>query len=1008
MSTFLLVLLVLLAPLFPAAQPAPAPSPNPAARPIQTEPTDWLYRLARVLGRSAGDLELADVAAETLLSGETLTTVKAIDRSNGSVVGATFSGDQAVDRDAARARAAAQWRTAHGALTPPMVAALDEAAAGATFTVAVWLSATVEPLRKPDHQPPAADSPGSTAAPATSTQPRAGAGLDDDPAALAKPPATPLTADEARAAGLPLIAAPPPAPPAAVEAPKDVASPAAGGGPDENAAADAPAQAEAYQQANREALRRQIAPVRGRFLDYAAAQGLEILYASEIAPVVHLANVTADQLLALARNPDVDAIYDASIPGGPTLDVARPTQNMLPVADWGGYTGDNVAVAVVEGERAADNNPYLTIVETRDTGRTRRWHPTMVSGIIASSHSTQRGLARDADVYSANGDDYATIAAIEAAMDWGSSRAWILNNSFWAANCGDTSPLESIDRHMDYLVRYLFDLAVVASGNFRLAGCGASGSNYVTSPSKGYNSLTVGNFDDGNSVGWTGDAMNADSQYNVDGRFKPELAASGTSITSLSEASPWTSTGTGTSFASPMVAALAADMTEADTGLTSYPEGASALLMATSLHNIEGDQRLSRADGVGSINGSAGLVSVERDHWGSQYVDNTTVFPMDFYQYAYKGERVRYVIRWLSNPNAAYTTDPLPADIDLAAYRADGAYIQGSASASNSFEIVDFVAPASETYRFTVSLYGSWSGSGTWLGRGWWRGVYRIVPDAGYLDPQATPMGTHLNVTPTDWSPTNYWRVMGIRSLSSDHDLYRYNKSFFEDPSNLTLDDYSFFGSAVDFITVDGNHWPSSTPENYVVRRFSGSGGYNASWSNLGLVVNSNGYYGPYSAGSSEVAKVFDLWMNRYQFKRLEIVPTVSNLNDLAAELFKSSAGNAATWSQSRGHGVAQADSSSAPAQTESLAYYHDDNFSDYLGLIVYGNLQAQADYYVRVVCTLNHDVHGDGKVDISDVQYVSGYWQDPAAPNRADRDGDGDVDVFDISLVAGEWNTQC
>jgi hypothetical protein len=767
------------------------------------------------------------------------------------------------------------------------------------------------------------------------------------------------------------------------------------------------AQAEAFSRANEEALRRQIAPVRQRLLDAAASNNWPVLYASEIAPLVHLAGLTQAQLLELAANPDVDAVYDASEPGGPALDVARPTQNMLPVANWGGYTGSGIDVAVVEGERAADNNPNLTIVETRDTTRARRWHPTMVSGIIASTHSTQRGLAAGADIYSANGDDYTTIAALETAMDWGSSRAAILNNSFWAANCGDTATLQNIDRHMDYLVRYNFDLAVVASGNFRPSGCGGP-TNYVNSPSKGYNALTVGNFDDGNSVGWTGDAMNSSSQYNVDGVYKPELAASGTNITSLSEASPWTSTGTGTSFASPMVAALAADMIGAKAGLSGYPEALTPLLMATSLHNIEGDARLSRADGVGSINGTAGLVSSERDHWGSQYVDSATSFPLNYTQFAYKGERVRFVIRWLSNPNASYTTDPLPADLDLRAYRADGTYIQGSLSAVDSFEIVDFVAPASETYRFEISRFGSWSGSGTWLGRGWWRGVYRISPDVGYTDAQATPMGTHLAVYPSDWSPTNYWRVLGIRSNSSDHDLSLFNQNPFGDPAGLAVDDSSTFISSVDFVTVDGNHWPSSTAEHYRVYHYSGTGGYNASFSNLGVALSNNGSYGPYSAASDEVAKAFDLFMDRFQFKRLEIVPAAGNNNDLAVELFRSTDSAPATWSQSRGSSVAGSNASSLPGQVESFDYLNDQDSGDWLGLVVYGFLPQPAAYSVRIVCTLNQDIFGDGKVDVSDVQYVASYWAATAPPDRADRDNDGDVDIFDILLVAGEWNTQC
>ncbi len=979
--------------------------PLPALHAASDAPPGWLERLASATGRAAADLQLADVATVTLFNGETLTRVKALDIASGEVVGATFAGDQVVDEQAVRAAAAADWRREHGALTPSLADKLALAAPADTFTVSVWLRANIEPLRKPDRNPAHAEQPQSTAATLAPAR--------QFPAAPQnKPAAQPLTPAELQAAGLPqggAATAGDAAAATATELPKPAGAPAG----DAALIGPAPqpaevAQAEAFSQANQEALRRQIAPVRSRFLATAAANGWQVLYASETAPVVHLAGLTAADLQTLARNLDVDAVYDASEPGGPTLDVARPTQNMLPVADWGGYTGNDVDVAVVEGERAADNNPYLTIVETRDTTRTRKWHPTMVSGIIASTHGTQRGLARDADIYSANGDDYTTLAALEAAMEWGSNRAVILNNSFWADNCGSTATLGNIDRHMDYLVRYGYDLAVVASGNFRPSGCGNNPTNYVNSPGKGYNALTVGNFDDGNTVSWSGDAMNSTSQYNADGVYKPEMAASGTSITSLSESSPWTGTGSGTSFASPMVAALAADMIQADPGLSGYPEALTPLIMANSLHNIEGDGRLSRADGVGSLNGAAGLVSTERDHWGSQYVDSTTSFPLNFSEFAYAGERVRYVIRWLSNPNASYTSDPLPADLDLRAYRADGSYIQGAVSAVNSFEIVDFVAPASETYRFEVSLFGSWNGSGTWLGRGWWRGVYRISPDFGYSDTQATPMGTQLAVYPTDWSPTIYWRVMGIRSNGSDHDLALYNRNPFGDPDGLATAAASTYVAPVDFITVDGNHWPSGNAEHYRAYHYSGAGGYNASWSNLGVAITTDGYFGPYSAGSSEVAKVFDLYMNRYQFRRLEIVPTGSNSNDLAAELFRSNSGAANTWSQGRGSGVATADASAAANYTETFPYFHNDSSGDWLGLVVYGNLRQPADYYVRVVCTLNHDIYGDGRVDISDVQVVAGYWGDGSAPPRADRDNNGVVDVFDIALVAGEWNRQC
>jgi hypothetical protein len=180
---------------------------------------------------------------------------------------------------------------------------------------------------------------------------------------------------------------------------------------------------------------------------------------------------------------------------------------------------------------------------------------------------------------------------------------------------------------------------------------------------------------------------------------------------------------------------------------------------------------------------------------------------LNYYQFAYAGERVRYVIRWLSNPASDYSSDPQPPDLDLKVYRADGSFLQGNNWTANSFEIVDFVAPASETYRFEVSLDGSWSGGTTYMGRGWWVGTYRISPDSGYSDPMASPMGTHLSVHPTDWSPTNYWRAFGIRPLSSDHDLELYSRSYFDDPDLRNNLAGSYSGTdQVDLVAVDGNH----------------------------------------------------------------------------------------------------------------------------------------------------------------------------------------------------------
>ena len=66
------------------------------------------------------------------------------------------------------------------------------------------------------------------------------------------------------------------------------------------------------------------------------------------------------------------------------------------------------------------------------------------------------------------------------------------------------------------------------------------------------------------------------------------MVASGTNITSLSLSTPWKYDRNRNPHGSTDVSAVAANMIEADPNLSSYPEALTAVLMATSLHNIEG------------------------------------------------------------------------------------------------------------------------------------------------------------------------------------------------------------------------------------------------------------------------------------------------------------------------------------------------------------------------------------------------------------------------------------
>jgi hypothetical protein len=896
-------------------------------------------KLAAATGASPAHLQLAGEAPLTLLNGQRLVRLKAIDQATGETVSAAFDGDRAVDEAAMRAEAATQWRSQHGALTPGLVQKLAALQPDDKLDVVLWLAAEVTPLPRPERRPPANEainrhapaSQAATAGPVPPSQVPA-----DVRERLALSPAVSTLASQ----------------PGAPKSPAEIEQRRANAGPAVLTSTLTAQQAQAFGDRNLASLRAQIAPVRGSFLDQLRAQGLAAQYASETAPMVYLEGVTRQQVEELARLPGIDAIYDAPPNvAGPALSTASPAQNADLISE-AGYTGSGVKVAVVEGQRVYTANPYLAVTAVYSAALPAAHHSTEVAGVIKSAHPTYKGLAPDALLYSANGS-YTDFGVMSAALDWGAANAKVLNSSYYWENGSSIGPFE-LDRHMDYLVRYNLNFAAVAAGNFARTGCPTTTTLYVSTPGQGYNALTVGNYDDDETLSWSDDAMNYCSSFGDPGHAKPEVAAIGTNIVSTiaSSSSPYFSSfNGGTSFSSPMVAALAADLIGADSSLALYPEALRSIIMATALHNVEGDARLSDEDGVGAIDASAALATLERGDWADQFIDASTAFPLTYSVYAYQGERVRFVVNWLSNPTAGYVEDPLPADLDLEAYRADGTtLITFSTSISNNFEIVDFVAPASETYLFKVILTSaSWSGGGTQLSAAWWRGVDRLSPDTGYSYSSAPPLGAHLAIYPTDWSPTGRWHGLAIRPDGSDHDLELFSASKFDDPdTRASLASSSYGSGEVDLIMVDGNHRPAGQPEQYVVARYAGGAGYAASWSNLGVTLSAPGLYGPYNMGADEVVKVFDVQFSGGITKEISIVPA-TDTNDLAAELFLSNDATPSTWTLPRDKGVALADTAGVGDGVEKLSYNLDSSSPDVLGLAVYSKVRAPAQFWINI-----------------------------------------------------------
>jgi subtilisin family serine protease len=139
-----------------------------------------------------------------------------------------------------------------------------------------------------------------------------------------------------------------------------------------------------------------------------------------------------------------------------------------------------------------------------------------------------------------------------------------------------------------------------------VSAAGNSGGS-LASPTKGWNVISVGGSDNNETAAWSDDGMFANSSYvNPVGvhREKPEVVAPAVHIDTISlGGSPdWD---TGTSFAAPQVAGLAALLMNRRRTLSIWPPAVKAIIMASAVHNVHGPSDIPTGqdlrDGAGAI-----------------------------------------------------------------------------------------------------------------------------------------------------------------------------------------------------------------------------------------------------------------------------------------------------------------------------------------------------------------------------------------------------------------------
>jgi hypothetical protein len=648
------------------------------------------------------------------------------------------------------------------------------------------------------------------------------------------------------------------------------------------------------------------------------------------APLVYL-ELPRAEIEHIATWDEVDTIYPLDTYRD-MMDIAKPTHK----ANWAevaGYDGSGVSVAILEDSRIEFDNPFLdlggdTLADTvRVPGDANvDQHATATGGMVASQDGTHEGIGQGIDLYSANATTYGN-ADLSDAMDWAVSNNLDIINNSWGGNTGNTD-LNVHDRHLDYIVRAQADPVLVAAGN-EANTCGSQ-TDRVTSPARGYNVISVGGLDDNGTTTWGDDGMYFCSSF-IDpstGVQKPEVVASGASITSTTDnPADWiANVGSGTSYATPMVSAQAALLSQADTALNAYPETIKAIIMATALHNIEGDTRLSDQDGAGGVDMYAALNLVDNGWWDWDNFQASD-FPHSYSQFAYAGETVRAVITWNSNPASDYSTDPLDADLDLRVYDGNGDFVTSSTSFDNSYEIVEFVAPTTGNYEFRVSQF-RFDGTSEFVGFAYWPGHRRLTP--GSVDSFDTPPVTHDHYR---IDAAAGWNAAGLRMPSTDdYDVSLYDGSAFADPDGHTwLEDSTLGGNAIDFVVLDANH-ASQKPYYLEAETFSGSGGtYDIEWATRTTVAD-DGSYGLYAFSGDGLLRVWDAPIDSGEEKHI-YVDAATGDGDLGIALFGSDGGDSGSWYQGRSQALQVADASGSGG-SEKMVFTA--GSTDVYGLVVW------------------------------------------------------------------------